>query len=222
MHTVVIIGASGVVGRRALAHFLAHPAVERVVALGRRPLSFQHERLVSRVVDLASEARMAQEIPPEVSVAVSCLGTTMKQAGSKAAFRAVDHDAVLAFARAARSRGARRFVLVSSIGASPHARTFYLKTKGELEAALEHVGYPELSVLRPSFIDDQGTRAEHRIGERIALPLARAAFSLIGPRRRHAPITADAIGKALVRLSLDETREPVRIVESDRLHALGA
>lgn len=222
MHTVVIIGASGVVGRRALAHFLEHPAVERVVALGRRPLPFQHERLVSRVVDLASEARMAQEIPPEVSVAVSCLGTTMKQAGSKAAFRAVDHDAVLAFARAARARGARRFVLVSSLGANPRAHTFYLKTKGEIEAALERVGYPELSVLRPSFIDDQGTRAEHRIGERIALPLARAAFSLLGPRRRHAPIAADAIGKALVRLSLDETREPVRVVESDRLHALGA
>lgn len=220
MKRVVIAGASGVVGSRALAHLLEQDDVERVVALGRRPLDLSHEKLVSEMVEFQS-AEALEASMPEAEVAICALGTTRKKAGSKEAFRAVDRDAVVAFARAAKRKGTRRFLLVSSIGADARAPSFYLRTKGEAEEALAALGFEQLTILRPSFIDDEGTRAEFRLGERLALPLARALFSLVGPKRRYAPIRAETIGKALVRLAFDESTETLRIVESDRLHEVG-
>lgn len=219
---IVIAGASGVVGTRALRHLLVRDDVGRVVALGRRVLPMQHVKLVSRIVDLRSKTAIAPEIPEGTAVAVCCLGTTLKQAGSKDAFRAVDHDAVVTFADAAREKGAHRFVLVSSIGADPHSRNFYLRTKGETEAALAQLGYAQLIVLRPSFIDDEGTRGQYRAAERLTLPFARIVFSVFGKTSRYAPVRADVIAKAAVRLALDDTTtERVRIVESEQLHELG-
>ena len=218
---VVIAGASGVVGARALHHLLANDDVTGVVAVGRRLLPLQHEKLVSRIVDLGSKAAIASAIPDASNVAICCLGTTLKRAGSREAFRAVDHDAVVAFAEAAREKGARRFVLVSSVGANPRAGNFYLRTKGETEEALSRLGYAQLTVLRPSFIDDEGARDEDRPLERLTLPIARFVFSIVGRTRRYAPVSADTIGKAIVRLATDDTTEQVRVVESEALHALG-
>jgi len=222
MKTVVMTGASGVVGARALEHLLARDDVGRIVALGRRPLSVQHPKLESRVVDLQNVAALAGEMPDDVAIAVCCLGTTMKQAGSKPAFRAVDHDAVVAFGQAAHQKGAARFLLVSAIGVNAESSNFYLKTKGEAEVALSRIGFPQLTTLRPSFIDDQGARQDHRIMEQIGLPISRALFAVIGKTHRYAPIAADVIARALVRLAFDETTERWRVVESDQLHSLGA
>ena len=222
MKTVVITGASGVVGARVLEQLLARAEVGRVVALGRRELAVAHPKLVSKVADLQSAESMAAAIPDDVAVAVCCLGTTMKKAGSKEAFAAVDRDAVVAFGQAARQRGADRFLLVSSIGADVDARTFYLRVKGEAEQALAKLGYPQLTVLRPSFIDDEGTRADDRLGERLGLPIARAVFSVIGKTHRYAPVSASTIARALVKLAFDDgARESVRTVQSDEIHALG-
>jgi uncharacterized protein YbjT (DUF2867 family) len=221
MKTVAITGASGVVGARALRHLLTQRELGQVVALGRRALPVVHETLTSKVVDLQSATSMALEIPDGVAVALCCLGTTIKKAGSKEAFRAVDRDAVVAFAEAALSKGARRFLLVSALGANARSRSFYLKTKGEAEEALARLGYEQVTVLRPSFIDDEGTRSEYRPAERVGLPLARAVFSVLGKTSRYAPISANAIGMALVRLALDGTTERLRIVESEELHRLG-
>jgi uncharacterized protein YbjT (DUF2867 family) len=222
MTAVAIAGASGVVGARVLAHLLERDDVARVVALGRRPLEVESPKLVSSVVDLRSEAAVADALPDDLGVAFCCLGTTMKQAGSKEAFRAVDHDAVVAFATAAQRKGARRFLLVSALGADARSRIFYSRTKGEAEDALQRLGFPQLTIVRPSFIDDEGARRDHRLGERIGLPIARGVFSVIGRTHRYAPVSADVIGKALVRLAFDaDGGERVRVCESDELHRLG-
>jgi uncharacterized protein YbjT (DUF2867 family) len=220
MKTVAMAGASGVVGARVLQRLLARDDIGCVVALGRRVLSVQHDKLVSKVVDLQDVTSVAEQLPDDVDVAFCCLGTTMKQSGSKAAFRAVDRDAVLAFAEAALRKGAQRFVVVSSIGASPASRSFYLRTKGETENALAELGYPQLTVVRPSIIDDEGAREAPRPGERLGLTLAKAVFSIAGKTRRHAPIPADTIAQAMVHLAFDDTTARVRTVESDRLHGL--
>ncbi len=222
MKTVVMTGASGVVGARALKHLLARDDVGKVVALGRRPLTVQHPKLVSAVADLRTPVAMTGAMPDRVDVAVCCLGTTMRQAGSQEAFRAVDLEAVLAFGEAARSRGAARFLLVSAVGANRRSRNFYLRIKGEAEEGLRRLGYPQVTILRPSFIDDEGARHESRPGERVGLSVARAVFAVIGSTRRFAPIRAEVIARALVRLAFDDTRDPVRIVQSEQLHALGA
>jgi len=221
MKTVAIIGASGVVGSRALRELLARSDVTRVIALGRRPAPVEHERVSSRVVDLQSRAAIAAELPDDVAIAISCIGTTMKKAGSKEAFRAIDHDAVIAFGQAARDKGVPRFVMVSALGADARSGNFYLKTKGEADDGLTRLEFAQLTVLRPSLIDDDGTRAEARLGERIALPITRAVFSIVGKTNRYAPIRADVIARALVRLAFDDATEPVRIIDSDRIHSLG-
>ena len=221
MKTVVLAGATGVVGSRALEHLLGHEEVGRVVALGRRPPARQHPKLVSQVVDFADASALSAAMPDDVAVALCALGTTMKKAGSRAAFRAVDLEAVGAFAAAARRNGAKRFLLVSSLGADPASANFYLRTKGEAEAAVGELGYPQVTIVRPSFIDDEGARTERRLGERLALPVARALFRFVGHRSRYAPVTAETIARALVRSAFDTAAEPVRVIESDRIHQLG-
>lgn len=218
---VALVGATGVVGSRVVTRLCDRTDVARVVALGRRTPSFSHPKLDGQVVALQDADALRRELADGVDLAVCCLGTTMKQAGSPQAFRAVDHDAVLAFATAARQQGARRLVLVSSAGANARSGNFYLKTKGEVEDAVAAIDYEQVTVLRPSFIDDQGTRAEVRPGERFVLPIARAVFAVIGHTRRYAPITADVLAGAVVRLAFDAPPDRLRIVESERLQILG-
>ena len=218
---IVMAGATGVVGSRVLPRLLARSDVAQVTAVGRRPPAQTDPKLATPVVDLRDVAALVDVIPTGIDCAVCCLGTTMKRAGSKEAFRAVDYDAVLAFARAARQQGARRFLLVSSAGASARSGNFYLKTKGEAEDAVAAIGFDQVAVLRPSFIDDQGTRTEVRPGERFVLPIARAVFAIVGRTSRYAPITADTIANAMVRLAFDGVSPPLRVVESDELQRLG-
>ena len=220
--TVVIAGASGVVGSRLLPLLLERPDVGQVVALGRRTLPIEHAKLRSRVVDLGDVASLTDAMPAEVSVAICSLGTTMRQAGSRAAFRAVDHDAVVAFAEAAKRHGAKRFLLVSSLGADALAKNFYLRTKGEAEDACERLGFSSFVVARPSILDAGGGRRDRRIGEAIGVQVMRALGPLIGRQSRWAAISVDVVARALVRLAFDPGVARRRIVLSDELHGLGA
>jgi uncharacterized protein YbjT (DUF2867 family) len=221
MNTVVIAGATGVVGGRVLHELLLRNDLERIVAVGRRTIPAEDARLLSVVANLQDSADIARHLPDGNAVAICCLGTTMRKAGSKQAFRAVDIDAVVAFGEAARVRGARRFVLVSSLGAHRPRGNFYLQTKAAAEHAVARLGYPQLTIVRPSFIDDRGARHEYRPAERLMLPLARLVFGLFARTSRYAPIRADVLARAIVRLASDDSRQPVRTVESDTLHALG-
>jgi uncharacterized protein YbjT (DUF2867 family) len=204
-----------------LHHLLLRRDVERVVAVGRRAIPVEDARLLSVVVNLQDSADIAPRVPDGNAVAICCLGTTRRTAGSTQAFRAVDHDAVVAFGGAAHRRGARRFVLVSSLGAHRPRGNVYLETKAAAEHGVARLGFAELVIVRPSFIDDQGARHEFRPAERLLLPLARLVFGLVGRTSRYAPIRADVLARAIVRLAFDDSHQPVRAVESDRLHALG-
>ena len=218
---VAITGATGAVGARALVHLLASPVVSRVTAIGRRPPSLQHEHLVSVVADFRHG--VAAAVPDHIDVAVCCLGTTIKQAGSQQAFRAVDYDAVVQFAQAAHERGAARFILVSSMGASATSSNFYLRTKGEAEAAVNDLNFAEVHVLRPSILDDEGARHSSRPGERVGLVVMNAMARVLGKTHRYAPISVDTVGRAIARVACapPEARSRV-VVLSDGIHALAA
>jgi uncharacterized protein YbjT (DUF2867 family) len=220
MHKVVMTGATGVVGSKALAELLSrgHP----VVALGRRALAQPHAQLVSSVVDLASVESIAAAIPDGIEHAICGLGTTMKQAGSKEAFRAVDFDAVVNFGKACKQRGVKRFVLVSAIGSNAKSSNFYLRTKGEAEEALAALGFDQLTLMRPSFIDDEGSRQDDRLGEKLGLPVAKALFTVIGKTNKYAPITATTLGKGAVTFLFDQANEKVRFPEGKALFLAGA
>ena len=191
--TILLAGASGLTGGLALAELLARNEHD-VVAVARRTLSVSDPRLKTVLAELG-----ALEACPVVpaAAALCALGTTIKKAGSQAAFKAVDHDGVLAFARWARRGGARSFVLVSSVGASPQARNFYLRVKGETEQALAKLGFERLVLLRPSLL--LGERGESRPGETVARVVAPALNPLLPGRfRRYRAITARQVSRALI------------------------
>jgi uncharacterized protein YbjT (DUF2867 family) len=168
---VFLAGASGLTGGCTLDALLQAPDVSRVLAVSRRPLGREHPRLANRIVQF--ERLEAQLKGASCNVALCCLGTTQRKAGSQQAFRAVDLGYVLAFARAAQAAGARRFVVLSSVRADSESGNFYLRTKGEMEAALEAVAFESLDILQPSLI--LGWRAEARpleLAASLFVPLA--------------------------------------------------
>lgn len=214
----LVAGATGLTGSRLLTLLLADPGYASVHALTRRPLAPMRPpadptaaaKLVEHQVDLAAPGPAADL--PAVDDVYLCLGTTIRAAGSREAFRRVDFDATIALARLARRHGASRCAAISALGADASSPGFYLRVKGETERALATLGYPSLTVLRPSLID--GERTERRPGERLALALARPVSAWLPARWR--PVPADAIARCM--LAAVRRGEPgLRIIESDRI-----
>jgi uncharacterized protein YbjT (DUF2867 family) len=191
--TVIIAGATGLVGKDLLAGLLADPTVMSVHSLGRRALAVQHPKLTAHVVDFTA----LPALPPADEVYLA-LGTTIKIAGSQAAFRAVDYDANLAVARAALAAGARRAGLVSAMGASKNSTVFYSRVKGELEDALARLPFDGLVIARPSMLvgDREALGQPVRRGEVLAAGLQKFLGFLIP--RNYKPIQAAAVARALL------------------------
>lgn len=205
---LLILGASGLTGEHLLDRVLSEPTVQRVLAPSRRPLS-THPHLENPRGNLLE---ILQQLQGPIDTVFCCLGTTLRQAGSESAFRAIDHDLVIACAQRARELGARHFVVLSSLGADPHSRVLYSRVKGEMEEALKAQGWPQLTIARPSLL--LGERCQRRLLEQVTAPLARV---LLGKWRA---ISVCTLARALWRLALEEG-QGVRIVESDELRRLG-
>jgi uncharacterized protein YbjT (DUF2867 family) len=195
MPTLLLVGASGLVGQSVLAQALADPRIGRLVAPTRRPLA-TYPKLTNPLVDF--DALPADAPWWAVDAVICTLGTTLKKAGSPAAFRRVDHDYPLAVATLARHHGAAAFALTSSVGADASARTFYLRTKGDTENALRALAFPSLTLVRPSIIG--GARTERRPLETLALCVFTALPFLLPRRYRIVP--AERIARALLASAL--------------------
>lgn len=206
---LLLIGASGLVGAHALALALADPRVARVVAPTRRALP-AHPKLENPIVDFEALPRDAAWWAADG--AVSALGTTIRVAGSQAAFRRVDVDYVVETAALARAAGVRAFALNTALGADPSARNFYLRCKGEAERGVEALGFPALTLVRPALIG--GERAQPRPMERLAIRLTNALSPLLP--RRYRVVHAERIARRLLEGALRD--EPgLRIVESEAI-----
>ncbi len=214
----LLAGASGLVGGYVLDALLDAPDFGRVYAITRRPLGREHSRLANRIVQFD---RLEAQLKGQISdVAFCCLGTTMHQAGSEQAFRQVDFDYVLAFARAARVAQAQRFVVVSSAGANAQSKHFYLRVKGEMEQALEALEFPALDILQPGPI--LGFRHEFRLRE-LALTLLMPLLNplLTGSREPYRGISARTVAAAAVGAARSGRRGVYRYTYS-ALRALAA
>jgi uncharacterized protein YbjT (DUF2867 family) len=209
MPTLLLVGASGLVGQSVLAQALADPRIGRLVAPTRRPL-VAYPKLTNPLVDF--DALPADAPWWAVDAVICTLGTTLKKAGSPAAFRRVDHDYPLAVATLARHHGAAAFALTSSVGADASARTFYLRTKGDTENALRALAFPSLTLVRPSIIG--GARTERRPLETLALCVFTALPFLLPRRYRIVP--AERIARALLASAL-AARPGTHIVESEAI-----
>ncbi len=192
---LLLVGASGLVGRHLLERALADPRVGAIIAPTRRGLP-THAKLFSPSVDYE---HLDEDASWWCADAVICtLGTTLRTAGSKAAFRQVDHDYPLAVARWAHAHGTPTYVLNSATGADASSRFFYNRVKGELENALRQVGFDALTLVRAGVID--GHRDEFRLGERLIVGLLRAAGPLLLRRWRLNP--AANIAQSLLEAAL--------------------
>lgn len=205
---ILLAGATGLTGEHLLDRLLSEPTISRLLAPSRRPLA-EHAHLDNPVGELSE---LLPQLQGRVDAAFCCLGSTLKQAGSQEAFRAVDHDLVVAFARRARELGARHLLVISALGADANSAVFYNRVKGEMEQALIAQDWPQLTISRPSLL--LGARSEFRLGEQLAAPFLRW---LPGKYRG---IDAAVLARALWRLALEEG-DGVRIVESDELRRLG-
>ena len=177
MAHILILGATGLVGGEALQRALREPRVEWVIAPTRRALPSDPK--LRNPVAAELDALLPDAAGWAVDAVICALGTTMKNAGSKQAFRHIDYELPLAFATLACQAGANTFVLTSSKGASATSSFFYTRTKGELERDIERIGFRSLLIVRPGIIS--GHRAAPRPGERLALQLT-AMLSPLLPR----------------------------------------
>lgn len=195
MTKLLLAGATGLVGAAALKLLLEDERVTRVVAPTRRALP-PHAKLLNPIVD-------STDIPYDADWwvadgAISALGTTRAKSRSVAAYRAIDYDYALAIATQVRRGGATRFALTSSMGADARSRFRYPRTKGELEDAIDRLGFRSLTILRPGFLG--GKREEDRPVERILGPLLRIAAPLLPAGARTSP--ASTVAALLVEAAL--------------------
>jgi uncharacterized protein YbjT (DUF2867 family) len=212
--TALIAGASGLTGGYLLNLLLESPEYSTVIAYVRKSSGLTHPKLKEMLVDWET----LQE-PVAAEDVFCCLGTTIKKAGSQEAFRRVDYDYPLQLAQLQFRGGSQQFLLISAMGADAESSIFYSRVKGELENALQSIGYNSLHIFRPSFI--AGPRKESRPGEKIGL----AIFSLlaplfIGPLKKYAPIQAEHIARAMLRTA--QKNEPgMRVYDSADTNELG-
>lgn len=202
-HHVLLLGATGLVGRELLELLLRDDSIESVRVIARRSTGVKHAKLDERIFELDA---MEQHRELFAVDAIFCaLGTTIKIAGSQERFRVVDHDYPLLAARLGKEEGARHYLLVSSIGADVKSRAFYTRVKGEVERDVLALDYPRTTIARPSLL--LGERNEFRFGERLF-----SRLSWLMPRA-YKPVQARDVARALVRAAQEQTTK-VEILSS--------
>lgn len=211
MSNLVIAGITGLIGSEILQLDLS--TFEKVYCLARKDVTLPKDNCYFIKTNFENI-----ELPKAESTddAVICaLGTTIKKAGSKDAFKKVDYQMVLSLAESAFSSGYKRFLLVSSLGADAKSTNFYLKTKGELEKSLMLIGFEHLCFVRPSLL--LGVRQELRLGEKIGTLLAPLLNPILsGKLRRYRPVEASSVAKQLI-LQATEQQESILIIESENI-----
>jgi len=210
--TVLLLGATGLVGRHLLKGLLADDSCGRVVTLTRSPVKGVSDcaKWDARIVDFERADEWRDHIATDQ--VICALGTTMKKAGSRQAFRRVDFDYPLTVAQAARNLGCRHFLLVSAMGANPRSRIFYNRVKGELEAALLTLEFDSVTIFRPSLL--LGDRSEFRLGEAVGKRLGQwFGFAIPNACR---PVPARSVAAAMLQIA---ARNPTgnRIVTSTEI-----
>lgn len=197
----IVIGATGATGKSLLPLLAAGSEVESIDCFGRRHPDFTHPKLYAHQIDFAQIETWRNDVQGDVLFA--CLGTTLKAAGSKEAQWAIDYEANLEFAKAARQNGVNTLVLVSASGANSASRLFYQRMKGELEQALIALNFPCLIIFRPPLlIRPNSDRLGEKIAERILY-----GFNRIGMLKSQRPLAVEKLAQAMLKATLLSSHE---------------
>jgi uncharacterized protein YbjT (DUF2867 family) len=196
--TALLAGATGLVGGLLLRRLADSADYGEVRVIGRRPPTHEHGKIRFIASDFSNLDAHAADLA--VDDVFCCLGTTIRAAGSRPAFERVDYHMVVDLARAARKAGARRFLVVSAVGASQRSAAFYSRVKGRMEAAVSALGFDAVHIVRPSLIlgDREQRRPAEDLAQRVA-PLLSPLF--VGPLKKYRAIGADDIAEAMLTLA---------------------
>lgn len=202
MSTVLLTGATGLVGRLCLKLLLADPAFEKIKVITRRPLYEEHPKLSAYITDFEKLETLEADLTADI--VICCLGSTLKDAGSREQFMKIDHDYPLQIAQIAHRHGGKHFIVISAIGADKKSLFFYSRVKGLLEADIKSIPYETISIFQPSLID--GERKEVRVMEQLTLGIARPLSGLL-PRslNKYKPIEASEIARAICHVAQAST-----------------
>ena len=211
--SAIIFGATGLTGNHLLKLLMNDDRYSEVKTFVRRPSGIKHAKLDEHIVDFNQPDKFRKLITADE--VFCCLGTTIRTAGSEAAFRKVDFEFVRFCAVAAAENGVKNFFVVSSFGANPGSKNFYLRTKGEMEKAVSAVSFEKCTIFRPSML--LGARKEFRFGEIIGKFFMRAFYFLIP--KKYKPVQAKTVAQAMVRVANSE--EKYSIVENELMLTLG-
>lgn len=215
----IVAGATGLIGREVVKALLARPNYGKVVALVRTPREEWDGTCIQIQTDYSSESLERQLGPylPRAHV-FCCLGTTIKKAGTRERFKAVDYEYPMRLGRLAETYQASQFAIVTAIGADAQSGVFYSRVKGEVEQDLMRLRLPALHLFRPSLL--LGSRAEFRLGERAATGLLPIISPLLaGPLRPYKPIAAERVARAMVEAAQSE-RQGSHVYTYDQMIAL--
>lgn len=195
MKTALIAGATGLIGKQLLQLLLEDSSYEKVRAFTRKPLDIRHAKLENIVLDFDKLSEHAAEL--KADDVFCCLGTTIRIAKTKEAFRKVDYDYPLELARVSKTQGAAQYLLVSALGADKNSRIFYNKVKGEVEEAIGQISFLSFHIFRPSLL--LGDRTEQRPGEGTATIFFKL-FAFLIPAKYKA-INSRKVAKAMLTLA---------------------
>jgi uncharacterized protein YbjT (DUF2867 family) len=213
--TASLVGATGLVGGCCLQHLLEDPSYNEVRAIVRRPIHLNHPKL--RVIEADFDRLSGPSLGTDD--VFCCLGTTIRKAGTREAFRKVDFDYPVNAATLAAKQGSRQFLLVSALGANPGSRVFYNRVKGEVEEAISRLPFAAVHIFRPSML--LGERAEFRPGEKAGAALMTSlSFLMVGKWKKYRAIEADVVARAMV-TAARQGRSGLNVYESDTIQEMG-
>jgi uncharacterized protein YbjT (DUF2867 family) len=220
--TATVIGANGLTGRALVSQLAQDKHYARVIACVRKPAEFDGN-IVTHLVDFdalikspEAFARSFEKLDLTTTIhAFCCLGTTIRVAGTQEAFRRVDFDSVVAFAKAMKLLGAAHIGVISALGASAKSSVFYSRVKGEMEVAVGDAGIASVHFVRPSFLD--GDRRQSRPGEKLGIVATKLlAPVLLGPLKRYRVVNVQRVAAKLTAVAKTATTG-VTISESETI-----
>jgi uncharacterized protein YbjT (DUF2867 family) len=217
LKTALIIGSTGLVGSQLLNFLLDSNDYLKVITFVKRDTGIKHPKLTQHVIDFDKP-----EIYKDLVVGddfFCIIGTTIKKAGSKEAFRKVDFEYPRQFAAFALQNKVKQFLIISSLGADAKSGNFYLKTKGEIQDFLKDCNFESVSVLQPSLL--LGNRTEFRLGEKVgAFFMKTLSFLFLGNLKKYKPIEGKTVAKALLKIA-QTNNKGFKIYESDAIQEIG-
>ncbi|HAB51746.1 MAG: NADH dehydrogenase [Ignavibacteria bacterium RIFOXYB2_FULL_35_12] len=213
MKTVIIIGATGLVGSQLTIKLLNDNRYKLVKIFVRKSSSITYPKLEEHVVDFDKLETWKHEISGDELY--STMGTTIKKAGSKEAQYKIDFTYQYECAKAASENGVGKYLLVSSAGANIKSGNFYLRMKGELDEKISVLPFRQLYIFRPSIL--AGERKERRRGEEIGISVIKFVADIIPLLRKYRPIEAETVAEAMLKAANMENKTKISIFDLDQI-----